>query len=100
MSLPGQLQLAAVASGSRYLRVSVRLPGRDADLVAWLGHELQHAVKLSGAPEVVDQGSPCRPREGRVPFPRCTAPSLQPIVNQQVLVLGGSLLAGRPGRGS
>ncbi len=55
MSLPGQLQLAAVASGARYLRVSVRLPGRDADLVAWLGHELQHAVELAGAPEVVDQ---------------------------------------------
>ena len=57
MRLPAQLQLAAVASGSRYLRVSVRLPGRDADLVAWLGHELQHAVELAGAPEVVDQGS-------------------------------------------
>lgn len=57
MSLPGQLQFAAVASGFRYLRVSVRVPGRDAELVAWLGHELQHAVEVSGAPEVVDQDS-------------------------------------------
>jgi TonB family protein len=57
MSLPGRLQFAAVASGSRYVRVSVRVPGRDADLVAWLGHELQHAVELASAPEVVDQDS-------------------------------------------
>ncbi len=57
MSLPGQLQLAAVASGCRYVRVSVRVPARDWDLIAWLGHELQHAVELAGAPEVVDQGS-------------------------------------------
>lgn len=57
MSLPGQLQFAAVASGLRYLRVSVRLPGRDAELVAWLGHELQHAVELASAPEVIDQDS-------------------------------------------
>ena len=57
MTLPGQLQLAAVASGSRYVRVSVRVPARDSDLVAWLGHELQHAVELAGAPEVVDQDS-------------------------------------------
>ena len=57
LSIPGQLQLAAVASGFRYLRVSVRVPARDSDLVAWLGHELQHAVELAGAPEVVDQDS-------------------------------------------
>jgi hypothetical protein len=57
MSLPGRLQLAAVASGCRYVRVSVRVPARDSELIAWLGHELQHAVELAGAPEVLDQSS-------------------------------------------
>ena len=57
MTIPGRLQFAGSAGGSRYLRVSVRVPGREAELVAWLGHELQHAVELAGAPEVVDHES-------------------------------------------
>jgi hypothetical protein len=55
LPIPGQLELAGAAAGFRYVRVSVRVPGRDHDLVAWLGHELQHAVELAEAPEVVDQ---------------------------------------------
>lgn len=57
MTRPSHLQLAAVAGGRRYVRISVRLPGRDADLVAWLGHELQHAAELAAAREVVDENS-------------------------------------------
>jgi len=81
MSLPGQLQLAAVVSGSRYLRVSVRLPGRDADLVAWLGHELQHAVELASAPEVVDQDSLLRHYE-RIGMRR-SADAVETVAAQQ-----------------
>ena len=53
--LPGQLQLLAATPGCRHVRISVRTPGLDTELVAWLGHELWHAVELAGAPEVRDQ---------------------------------------------
>ena len=55
--LPGQLQLLAATPGCRHVRVSVRTPGLDTELVAWLGHELWHAVELAGAPDVRDQAS-------------------------------------------
>jgi hypothetical protein len=53
--LPGQLQLLNASPACRHVRVSVRTPGLDTELVAWLGHELWHAVELAGAPEVRDQ---------------------------------------------
>ena len=55
--LPGQLQLVAATPGCRHIRISVRAPGLDTEQVAWLGHELWHAVELAGAPEVRDQTS-------------------------------------------
>ena len=51
---PGQLVFAAAGSGCRFLRISIRVPGRDADLIAWLAHELQHAVEIATAREVRD----------------------------------------------
>jgi hypothetical protein len=57
MRSPAELHFLAAASGCRHLRVSVRVPDRDADLVAWLAHELWHAAEIAGAPEVVDQSS-------------------------------------------
>lgn len=57
LRLPGQLQLLAATPVCRHLRVSVRIPGLDTDLIAWLAHELRHAVELAGAPEVTDQAS-------------------------------------------
>lgn len=53
--LPGQLQLVAATPGCRHVRVSIRTPGLDTEQVAWLGHELWHAVELAGAPDVRDQ---------------------------------------------
>jgi hypothetical protein len=53
--LPGQLQLLAPTPGCRHVRISMRTPGVDTELVAWLGHELWHAVELAGAPQVRDQ---------------------------------------------
>ena len=55
--LPGQLQLLAATPGCRHVRISVRVPGVDTELIAWLGHELWHAVELAGAPNVRDQAS-------------------------------------------
>ena len=54
---PGQLQFIAATPRSRYVRVAVRLPGLEIDLVSTLAHELQHAVEIAGAAEVRDQAS-------------------------------------------
>jgi hypothetical protein len=51
----GRLVFVAAGRDCRFLRISVRTPGRDADLIAWLGHELQHAVEIAAAQEVTDQ---------------------------------------------
>ena len=55
--LPGQLQLLAATPDCRHVRVSVRTPGLDTELIAWMGHELWHAVEVAGAPEVRDQAT-------------------------------------------
>jgi hypothetical protein len=52
---PGRLLFVTAGPDCRFLRISIRVPGRDADLIAWLGHELQHAVEIAAAPEVRDQ---------------------------------------------
>ena len=53
----GHLTFAASAGGVRYVRIAIapRLGGYD--LLAILGHELQHAVEIADAPSVVDQAS-------------------------------------------
>ena len=53
----GQLQFIAATPYSRYVRVAVRLPGLENDLLGTLAHELQHAVEIAGAPEVRDHAS-------------------------------------------
>ena len=53
--LPGQFQFLAASPGCRHVRVSVRTPGLDTEQVAWLGHELWHAVELAEAPDVRNQ---------------------------------------------
>ena len=57
MRLPAQLMLVAAPENHRHVRISISVPGLDADLIAWLGHELQHAVEISAAPQVRDQDS-------------------------------------------
>ncbi|MCX6551429.1 MAG: hypothetical protein NTY02_10565 [Acidobacteria bacterium] len=52
---PGRLLFVTAGPDCRFLRISIKVPGRDADLIAWLGHELQHAVEIAAAPEVRDQ---------------------------------------------
>ena len=75
LPVPAQLQFVVAASGCRHVRVSVRVPGRDPDLVAWTAHELWHAVEIAGAADVVDQASLVRfyERTGQVSRRNSTA---------------------------
>ena len=57
MAIPGQLQFATATPGTRYLRVSIRVPGLENDLLPWLAHELCHATEIAEAREVHDQAS-------------------------------------------
>ena len=57
LAFPGQLQFVSATPGERYLRVSIRVPGVDNDLLPWLAHELWHAVEIAAAPEVRDRVS-------------------------------------------
>ncbi len=57
MAVPGQLQFAIATPGTRYLRVSIRVPGLENDLLPWLAHELCHATEIAEAGEVNGQAS-------------------------------------------
>lgn len=52
----GMVQFVASTLRFRVLRVTVRTPGMEDD-IPYLGHELQHAVEIAGAPEVRDEAS-------------------------------------------
>lgn len=54
-NLPGQLQLAGASDTCRLLRISLRAPAREDELVGWLAHELWHAIEIAREPEVTDQ---------------------------------------------
>jgi hypothetical protein len=53
----GQLTMISANHGYRYLAASLDSRNVGDDLVAWLGHELMHAVEVAGAPDVQDAGS-------------------------------------------
>jgi hypothetical protein len=53
----GQLTFVSAVGGRRYVRVRIRHQDSRDSQVAILGHELQHAVEIAGAPEVIDQPS-------------------------------------------
>lgn len=55
--LPGQLQFVVATPACRFVRVSIRTPGLPREQVAWLAHELRHAVEIATAPEVRDQAT-------------------------------------------
>ncbi len=57
LTYPGELQLLTATPVCRYLRVSIRVPGLDNELVPWLAHELWHALEIARAPEVTDRAS-------------------------------------------
>jgi len=51
-SLNGHTRVAAATPTARYLRVTLRIPGATARLIATLGHELRHAVEIAAMPEI------------------------------------------------
>ena len=55
------LRFVSRAAGLRYLLVQVaRWDVSPTDRVAWLAHELQHAVEIARAPDVQDNASVAR----------------------------------------
>jgi hypothetical protein len=50
----GQLRFVASKETVRYLRIDLASGGTTADMVALLGHELQHAVEIAETPRVKD----------------------------------------------
>lgn len=49
---PSQLNFAGVSPRARFLRITIRVPAVDDELLPWLAHELQHAVEIASAPTV------------------------------------------------
>jgi hypothetical protein len=56
-ALEGRLMMLPRAHEHRYVRVQIALHGSFDDSVALLGHELQHAVEVANAEEVIDQAT-------------------------------------------
>ncbi len=48
----GRLRFMTAVQDCRYVRVSVKVPGRREDVLAALAHEPQHAVEMAEAPDV------------------------------------------------
>jgi hypothetical protein len=61
MALPsgvgGALRFVARAGSLRLLRISVQRVLSESAILRMIGHELQHALEVAAAPEVVDQNS-------------------------------------------
>lgn len=55
LSLDGCLTLIGSPHGRRFLRIQIAPAGTDVDMIAILGHELQHATEVAEAPEVRDE---------------------------------------------
>ncbi len=52
LKLRGQLQFVRATPAARYVRIAVNVPGREDELIAWLAHELWHAVEIAQARDV------------------------------------------------
>jgi hypothetical protein len=53
-TLAGRLVLLPMAGAHRYLRIQIRNDLTAAETIALIGHELQHALEIAGAPAVRD----------------------------------------------
>lgn len=60
LKVPGLLQVVGTTRGVRYLCITLNVPGPEAELIAALAHELQHAVEVASAPEITDCASMIR----------------------------------------
>lgn len=54
VSLAGRMMLAGSAHGQRYVRIQIA-PDTEENMIATLGHELQHAVEVAESPDVHDE---------------------------------------------
>lgn len=50
----GAMRIVASTPAGRFVRITVNVPGIDVNLIAALGHELQHAVEVAADPTVTD----------------------------------------------
>ena len=56
-SLAGRMLIAAGSAGQRYLRIQIAASSRGNELIALVGHELQHALEVAESPGVRDEPS-------------------------------------------
>ena len=56
-AIAGRLLLAAGPAGHRYLRIQVTGYPRSDEVIALVGHELQHALEVAESPQVRDKAS-------------------------------------------
>lgn len=56
-TLAGRMMMAAGRSQQRYLRIQITGAVRGNELIALLGHELQHALEVADSPTVRDERS-------------------------------------------
>ncbi len=50
----GDVRIVAATRETRYLRLGLKVPNGHRELLSLLGHELQHAIEVAGAPQVRD----------------------------------------------
>jgi hypothetical protein len=50
----GHLTFMGTQHGTRWLRITLEAGNRRLEQMAWLAHELRHAVEVAGAPDVQD----------------------------------------------
>jgi hypothetical protein len=58
--LEGRMMMLPRAHEHRYVRIQIALRGAPEDSIAIIGHELQHALEIAGAPDVGDQDTMTR----------------------------------------
>jgi len=54
-ALEGRMMMLPRAHAFRYVRIQIALRGSPDDSIALLGHELQHAIEIAEAVDVVDE---------------------------------------------
>jgi hypothetical protein len=54
-TVAGRLMLIPIAHNQRYLRIQVRVSVGPDELIALIGHELQHALEIAASPDVRDE---------------------------------------------
>lgn len=56
-ALAGRMIMLPMAAGQRYLRIQVRSDLSGRELIALIGHELQHALEIAEHPSVQDENA-------------------------------------------